>query len=68
MNNSDQAPTFVPSKSRLRWLMLGLVWLLYVSFGITSGTIAPLVGPIVNDLNMTYSQMGLVLGHGNLSI
>jgi cyanate permease len=42
--------------------MLGLVWLLYVSFGITSGTIAPLVGPIVNDLNMTYSQMGLVLG------
>jgi cyanate permease len=42
--------------------MLGLVWLLYVSFGITSGTIAPLVGPIVDDLNMTYSQMGLVLG------
>ena len=42
--------------------MLGLVWLLYASFGITSGTIAPLVDPIIDDLGMTYSQMGLVLG------
>jgi MFS family permease len=62
MNRSERPSAFVPSKSRLRWLMLGLVWLLYVSFGITSGTIAPLVSPIVDDLNMTYSQMGLVLG------
>ncbi len=42
--------------------MLGLVWLLYASFGVTSGTIAPLVDPIIDDLGMTYSQMGLVLG------
>ena len=62
MIRPEASSTFVPSKSRLRWLMLGLVWLLYVSFGITSGTIAPLVGPIVDDLGMTYSQMGLVLG------
>ena len=43
-------------------LCWGLVWLLYASFGITSGTIAPLVDPIIDDLGMTYSQMGLVLG------
>ena len=42
--------------------MLALVWLLYVSFGVTAGSIAPLVDPIVGDLGMTYSQMGLVLG------
>ncbi|MDP6102849.1 MAG: MFS transporter, partial [Dehalococcoidia bacterium] len=62
MNRPENSSAFVPSKSPLRWLMLGLMWLLYASFGITSGTIAPLVGPIVDDLDMTYSQMGLVLG------
>ncbi|MDA0987929.1 MAG: MFS transporter [Chloroflexi bacterium] len=62
MTTPEDSSAFVPSKSPLRWLMLGLVWLLYASFGITSGTIAPLVGPIVDDLDMTYSQMGLVLG------
>ena len=62
MSNPAEATAFVPSASPLRWLMLALVWLLYVSFGVTAGTIAPLVDPIVKDLGMTYSQMGLVLG------
>ena len=62
MSRPADAPAFVPGASPLRWLMLGLVWLLYASFGITSGTIAPLVDPIIDDLGMTYSQMGLVLG------
>ena len=62
MSSPAETAGFVPSASPLRWLMLALVWLLYVSFGVTSGTIAPLVGPIVKDLDMTYSQMGLVLG------
>ena len=62
MSRPADTPAFVPSASPLRWLMLGLVWLLYASFGITSGTIAPLVDPIIDDLGMTYSQMGLVLG------
>ena len=42
--------------------MLGLVWLLYASFGVATGTIAPLVSLIVKDLSMTYGQMGIVLG------
>jgi len=52
----------VANKDPRRWLMLALLWLLYASFGITTGTIPPLVGPILEDLNMTHSQMGLVLG------
>ena len=42
--------------------MLSLLWLAYASFGVISGTIAPLVDPMMVDLNMSYSQMGLVLG------
>ncbi len=55
-------PPLVASRTSGRWLMLALVWLLYASFGITAGTIPPLVGPILEDLGMTYTQMGLVLG------
>ena len=42
--------------------MLALTWLVYASFGVITGTIPPLVELIVQDLRMTYSQMGLVLG------
>ncbi|MBI4310281.1 MAG: MFS transporter, partial [Chloroflexi bacterium] len=56
------AATFVPSQSRQRWLMLGLVWMLYASFGITTGSMPPLVQPIVDELGISYSQMGLIMG------
>ena len=49
-----------------RWLMLGLVWLLYASFGITQGSIPPVAGLVIEDLGITYSQMGLVLGFWQL--
>lgn len=52
----------MPHESPFRWVMLGLIWLLYFSFGITSATIPPLAIPIIEDLEMTYTQMGLVLG------
>lgn len=42
--------------------MLGLAWLLYVCFGIVIGSIPPLVDPIRQDLDISYVQMGLVLG------
>jgi cyanate permease len=51
-----------PQESSFRWIMLGLVWLLYFSFGITQASIAPLAVPIIDDLDMTYGQMGFVLG------
>jgi cyanate permease len=46
--------------------MLALLWLLYASLGLVMGSMAPLVTPIVNDLNISYSQMGLVLGSWQL--
>ena len=42
--------------------MLALVWLVYFSFGITIGSLPALVSPIIDDLQLTNSQMGLVLG------
>ena len=42
--------------------MLGLTWLAYVSFGITAGSLPPLVGAITEDLGISSTQMGLVLG------
>jgi CP family cyanate transporter-like MFS transporter len=45
-----------------RWRMLALLWLVYASFGMTIGTLPPLVPLILVDLNMTNTQMGLVLG------
>ena len=46
--------------------MLALVWGLYSSFGITVGTIPPIVEPILEDLNISYTQMGLILGSWQL--
>jgi len=51
-----------PHQTRYRWVMLFLVWLLYCVFGIVQVSIAPLVTPILRDLNIFYSQMGIILG------
>ena len=51
-----------PYQMRYRWVMLALAWLLYWVFGIVSRSIAPLVTPILEDLNISYSQMGIILG------
>ena len=50
-----------------RWVILILLWLLYICFGIVSRAIFPLVTPILNDLRMIYSQMGLILGSWQLT-
>ena len=42
--------------------MLALVSLLYCVFGVVMRAISPLVTPIIKDLNISYSQMGLILG------
>jgi len=45
-----------------RWLMLTLGWLIYFSFGLINTAIAPLVAPIMGDLGLTYTQMGVIAG------
>ncbi|MFC2035787.1 CynX/NimT family MFS transporter [Chloroflexota bacterium] len=42
--------------------MLALVWLLYGIFGIIVRAISPLVTPIIEDLNISFSEMGIILG------
>lgn len=56
-----------PYNSNYRWVMLALLWLLYACFGIVSRAIFPLVTPILNDLRIIYSQMGLILGSWQLT-
>ncbi|MFH1031261.1 MAG: MFS transporter [Chloroflexota bacterium] len=51
-----------PYQRRYRWVMLALVWLSYFSFGVIIRSMPPLVTPILRDLNISYSQMGLILG------
>jgi MFS transporter, CP family, cyanate transporter len=45
-----------------RWAMLGGVWMVYFCFGATAAAIAPLVSRITTELNLTYTQMGSILG------
>ena len=47
--------------------MLALLWLLYASFGIIYRSLSPLITPILADLNMSYSEMGFVLGSWQLT-
>jgi len=47
--------------------MLFLLWLLYIAFGLVARSITPLITPILNDLRMSYSQMGFILGSWQLT-
>ncbi|MFC2047940.1 MFS transporter, partial [Chloroflexota bacterium] len=51
-----------PYQTRYRWVMLVLVWLLFCVFSVIVRSLAPLVTPILEDLNISYSQMGLIMG------
>jgi MFS transporter, CP family, cyanate transporter len=51
-----------PAPDRYRWLLLFGVWFLYFAFGLTLVAMAPLIGAIRADLNLSDSAMGLVLG------
>ncbi len=56
----DELPQGPPSP--LRWLVLLGVWLVYATFGMTTVSLAPLVGTITADLGITHGAMGVVFG------
>jgi cyanate permease len=56
-----------PVNARYRWVILGLVWLLYFVFGVYTRSLAPLVTPIIKDLNLSYVEMGFILGSWQLT-
>jgi MFS transporter, CP family, cyanate transporter len=45
-----------------RWVMLAALWLTYTGFGMVNASMAPLITPICDDLGLSRSAMGLVLG------
>jgi len=51
-----------PHEMGYRWVMLILVSLLYCAFGVVQSALSPLVTPILKDLNISYSQMGTIMG------
>ena len=53
---------FEPGEDPYRWAVLGGVWLLYFCFGLIAAAMAPLVQPITEDLGLSHSAMGGVLG------
>ncbi len=56
-----------PYQKPYRWVILALLWLTYAAFGLVSRSISPLVTPILKDLNISYGQMGLILGSWQLT-
>lgn len=61
---SSSGPTTAGNQ---RWLMLGLVWTAYFSFGYINASLAPFVTLIVEDLGINYTQMGTILGTWQLT-
>lgn len=47
---------------KYKWLILSAGWLIYFSFGLINTAIAPLVPPIMIDLSLSYTQMGVITG------
>lgn len=61
-SNHTSIDTSPLSKRRYRWVMLAGLWLAYASFGLILGGIPPLVIYLSEDLNLSRSAMGSVLG------
>ena len=51
-----------PTQDPFRWVMLFGVWLIYYCFGLIVASTAPLVKPIVEDLDLSLSAMGSLMG------
>jgi cyanate permease len=50
------------SEAGYRWLILSMGWLIYFCFGLINTAVAPLVAPIMLDLGLSYTQMGVIAG------
>ena len=62
MLENSKLPGFESYKAPFRWCVLAGIWLAYYCFGLTMVTLAPLVTEITSDLDISYSQMGTILG------
>lgn len=58
--DTPQAPAIAPDQAN--WGMLALGWLIYFSFGIGVASLVPLVSILRSELDLSYTQMGVLLG------
>jgi len=65
-NHSVNGNIAEPFQRPYRWVILATVWLLYAAFGLCMRSIAPVVTPILRDLDMSYGEMGFILGSWQL--
>lgn len=56
------APAMPTSPAARRWWKLGGVWLLYMAFGLTMASLAPLVKEVERDLGFSHAAMGSIMG------
>lgn len=45
-----------------RWILLAGLWFVYASFGLIAASLAPLVAPIEQDLQISHAAMGSLMG------
>lgn len=60
--SDDAAVSAEPPAPPIRWAILFGVWTAYFCFGLTIAGLAPLIGPITRDLEISHTAMGAVLG------
>jgi cyanate permease len=54
-------------RTNYRWVILALLWMLYVAFGLIQRSLPPLVTPVLADLQLSFTQMGFILGAWQLT-
>ena len=62
MTDKEASAEAAASSNPYRWVMLASIAFLYACFGLTVVSLAPLVGPIRQDLGLTNSEFGSVMG------
>lgn len=60
--SEDAAVSAEPPAPPIRWAILFGVWTVYFCFGLTIAGLAPIIGPITRDLEISHTAMGGVLG------
>ena len=61
VTGTGTAPT-ARARHPYRWVMLAAVWGVYAAFGLVTGSLAPVIEPILDDIGIGRGAMGAVLG------
>jgi MFS family permease len=50
------------TEQRTNWPQLALGWLVYFSFGMVAVSLVPIITPLREELGISYTEMGVILG------